>query len=147
MIRNFLWAGLCLIASATAQTQSGHIFRYVNLGTSGTIVLAAPANPKLLELTPPFVGGRYNLREGSFSGAKSIAVVLTSDKLVEAIYFEYPLGTAYASKVQFYVKNIGVPSTQSDSKTVWSDTDTVFEVEQSGSVVKATLFDRKLARK
>ncbi len=87
------------------------------------------------------------MHKGSFSGAKNIAVQLTSNGLVEAIYFEYAGSTAYTSKVQFYVNYLGAPVTQSDNMTVWSDTDTLFEVEQSGAFVTAVLLDRKLAHK
>lgn len=149
-----LSVGLSLIPQLSAPaTEHRPIFRDVTVSKGETITLGAPLSNVVRSMLRPSGRDRYQLREGTFGGAQALAVQLTSNGLVQAIFFDYASGTDYAAKVATYRKLLGEPARQTgrgesaEQVTLWEDANTVFEIEQRQSTVRAAMYDRKLANR
>jgi len=100
------------LASSAAATQHRAIFRNITVGKDQKIALGAPLDATVKPLLRPSGNDRYQLREGTFSGAEAITVHLTPTGRVSAIFFDYAAGTDYAARVATYRKLLGEPVLQ-----------------------------------
>lgn len=146
-----VYSPLPTVSGAPVMAMGSRIFRYIDIGLYGKIYLGTYFMAQ--DVSEPTGETVYRLRRGSFDGAETILFEVTKDNIIKAMYFDYPLGTSYETKVAIYSSDLGVPSGHSTPEpgtkvTFWEDTETRFEVIERTkariTTVHSALFDRSL---
>lgn len=151
LLRLSLVSVLAVLLSGAPLYAQQAIFRHIIIVKGEKIILGAPLSAAARSLGSMSGEDRFELRAGTFGGARSITLQIDQDGRVGAIFFDYGAAMAYAAMVASYRKLLGDPALQrgngKDGVTAWQDAQTILEVESRHSIVTVAMYDRRLAKR
>ena len=101
------------------------IFRYINLNNNERMVLGSSFLGK--EHLTEKLNDSIFIKDGVFSGAESIEVIIDARNKISKLIFEYDESLDKNNKIESYVKDLGIPIVKS-GKAIWNDEKTQFEI-------------------
>ena len=124
-----------------ANSSSTPIFRTVEVAQDVPITLGQPLSAEAMALMTQVGPQRFQLKSGTYAGAKEIFVQLGVGAAVYQMDFTYGADQSCSEMRARYEEEIGPPSSQHDEVTVWRDPSTQFQLVRNGSGIRSMLRD------
>ena len=104
------------------------IFRTVEVAQDVSITLGQPLSAEAMALMTQVGPQRFQLKQGTYAGAKEIDVQLGVGAAVYQMDFTYDSTASCQEMNERYEAELGPPSSQHGEVTMWRDSDTMFEI-------------------